>query len=135
MSDRVKRALDNHKKKYNCCQSVACAFSDAVGVDEALMFKAGEGFGLGMGCTECTCGAVSGAVMVAGFKNSCGELDNPTTKAATYKLTSVIVEKFRDKNGATSCKSLKGIETGKVLRACDGCIEDAVKIAEEVLEL
>ena len=29
-------------------------------------------------------------------------------------------------------KELKGIETGKVLRSCDGCIEDAVRIAERL---
>ncbi|MFT3984290.1 MAG: C-GCAxxG-C-C family protein [Lachnospiraceae bacterium] len=135
MSDRVQQALDNHKKKYNCCQAVACAFCKDVGVDETIMFKAGEGFGLGMGGMECTCGAISGAVMVAGFKNSSGALDNPVTKAETYRLSSAIIDKFQEKNGTTICKVLKGIETGSVLRSCDGCIEDAAKIAEEVLAL
>ncbi len=135
MSDKVQRALDNHKKKYNCCQAVACAFCEDVGVDEETMFKAGEGFGLGMGGMECTCGALSGAVMVAGFKNSSGSTGNPTTKAATYKLSSAIIDKFQAKNGTTTCKVLRGIDTGKVLRSCDGCIEDAAKIVEEVLEL
>ncbi len=135
MSDKVQRALDNHKKKYNCCQAVACAFCEDVGVDEETMFKAGEGFGLGMGGMECTCGAVSGAVMVAGFKNSSGATENPTTKAATYKLSSAIIDKFQEKNGTTICKVLKGIDTGRVLRSCDGCIEDAAKIVEEVLKL
>lgn len=135
MENRVERALENHKKRYNCCQAVACAFCDEVGVDEQTMFRAGEGFGLGMGCTEGTCGAISGAIMVAGFKNSSGALDDPTTKASTYKLSSVIVEKFKEKNGTTICKYLKGIETGKVLRSCDGCIEDAARIAAEVLDL
>ena len=40
--------------------------------------------GLGMGGMEATCGAVSGAVMLAGFKNSCADPKNPKTKAATY---------------------------------------------------
>ena len=50
-------------------------------------FAAAEGFGLGMGGMEATCGAVSGAVMLAGFKNSCADPKNPKIKAATYQLT------------------------------------------------
>ena len=49
MSSRVEKALENHGKGYNCCQAVACAYADLVGVDENLIFAAGEGFGAGMG--------------------------------------------------------------------------------------
>ena len=44
MSSRVEKALENHGKGYNCCQAVACAYADLVGVDENLIFAAGEGF-------------------------------------------------------------------------------------------
>ena len=74
MSDRIAKALENHDKGYNCCQAVACAFCDLVGVDEETMFKASEAFGLGMGCMNGTCGAISGAVLLAGFKNSSANL-------------------------------------------------------------
>ena len=47
MSDRIAKALANHDKNFNCCQSVACAYCDLVGVDEETMFKAAEAFGLG----------------------------------------------------------------------------------------
>lgn len=40
---------------------------------------------------------------------------------------------FREKNGSTVCKELKGIESGKVLRSCPGCIEDMVRIAVKAL--
>ena len=66
-----------HDKGYNCCQAVVCAFKDELGIDEEILFKAGEGFGLGMGCMKGTCGAISGAVMVAGFKNKRGILRCP----------------------------------------------------------
>lgn len=128
-------AVANHNKGYNCCQAVACAFAKEIGVEEQTLFKASEGFGLGMGCTECTCGAVSGAIMLAGFKNSTANLEGEKSKGATYQLSKEIVRKFEDKNGALLCKDLKGIETGMVLRACTGCIEDAAALAEEVLGL
>ena len=42
MSSRVEKALENHGKGYNCCQAVACAYADLVGVDENLIFAAGS---------------------------------------------------------------------------------------------
>ena len=63
--DKKELAIAYHDKKFNCCQAVACAFAEEVGVSEEVLFKAGEGFGLGMGGMEGTCGALSGAIMLA----------------------------------------------------------------------
>ncbi len=128
-------AISLHDKKYNCCQAVACAFAEEVGVPMETLFKAGEGFGLGMGCMECTCGALSGAVLLAGFCNSDGELHSPSTKQATYQLSRKLAAGFIEKNGSMICKELKGVETGKVLRSCPGCIEDGVELVQEILGL
>ena len=135
MSDRIQKALDNHNKNYNCCQSVACAYCDLLGIAEATMFKAGEAFGLGMGNMEGTCGAIAGAVLLAGFKNSSANLEKPNSKASTYKLSAAILKAFEEKNGATLCHVIKGRDTGNVLRSCSGCIEDAAQIAEDILNL
>lgn len=128
-------AISLHNKKYNCCQAVACAFAKEAGIDPKILFQAGEGFGLGMGCMQCTCGALSGAILLAGIKNSDGSLQDPATKASTYALTKQLVEAFRQKAGATVCQELKGIETGKVLRSCPDCIQDGVEAVQEVLGL
>lgn len=133
--DKKELAIALHDKKYNCAQAVACVFAEEVGVDIETLFRACEGFGLGMGCMNGTCGAISGAVMLAGFKNSDGNVDNPGTKVSTYQLSRAILEKFAAKNQATLCRDLKGVETGTVLRSCPGCIEDAVEIVQEVLGL
>lgn len=135
MSSRVENALENHGKGYNCCQAVACAYADLAGVDENLIFAAGEGFGAGMGGMQCTCGAVSGACMVAGLLKSSRNTEEPVTKGGTYRITKEIAQAFKEKNGSVICKDLKGIETKKVLRSCDGCIEDAAKILEQVMGL
>lgn len=133
--DKKELAITLHKQGYNCCQAVVCALADEVSVSKETLFKAGEGFGLGMGCMACTCGAVSGAVMLAGFKNSDGAVDAPKTKAQTYALAREIVDRFVTKNGTMLCKELKGVETGKVLRSCPDCIMDAIEIAQDVLGL
>lgn len=128
-------AIAYHDKGYNCAQAVICAFSEELGVSEEILFKAAEGFGLGMGCMNGTCGAVSGAVMAAGFKNSTGNFDGPKSKLDTYKLSKQILESFEEKNGSVTCRELKGVDTGTVLRSCPGCIEDAVDLVSEVLGL
>lgn len=128
-------AISLHNRKYNCCQSVACAFADEAGIDPQLLFRAAEGFGLGMGCMQCTCGALSSAILLAGLMNSDGDLENPATKASTYQLCKRLVTAFEQKAGSTVCKELKGIETGTVLHSCPDCIKDGVEIVQEVLGL
>lgn len=135
MSQYTEKALENHKKGMNCAQAVACAFAEVLQMDENLLFQMAEGFGAGMGGMKATCGAVSGAVLLAGIKNSSADITKPVTKGATYQLTKEITGQFREKNGSLICQELKGVETKKVLRSCDGCIEDAALIAEKVLGL
>lgn len=131
---KKEKAIALHDKGYNCAQAVALSFAEEAGIPQDVLFKACEGFGLGMGGTEATCGAVSGAVMLAGLKNSCGDLEKPTSKASTYQLTREITKQFEEKNGSLVCRELKGIDTGKVLRSCPDCIMDAVEIVEKILE-
>lgn len=133
MTDRVAKAAELHKKGYNCAQAVACAYCDLFGADEKEVFRLMEGFGLGMGDMKCTCGAVSGAVALAGIKNSDVELDAPKTKGSTYKIAKQLTAAFKEKNQSVICADLKGVETGQMLRSCPGCIEDACRIVEEYL--
>lgn len=130
---RIDETIKRHDKGYNCAQAIACTYCDLVGMDEETMFKVAEGLGLGVGCMEGSCGAVTGACLLAGCKNSTGNLDKPNSKASTYKLSREIMQKFKEKNSTTTCKVLKGVETGKLLRTCPDCIRDAAAIVEEVL--
>ena len=129
----VEKAKENHKKGYNCAQSVVCAFADQLGVDEQTAYKLSEAFGSGMGGRLETCGAVTGAYMVLGMKNSDGELGSRATRMDTYKLVKKVTAEFEKKNNSVLCKELKGITGGQVLRSCPGCVEDAAKIVAEIL--
>jgi C_GCAxxG_C_C family probable redox protein len=135
MANLADEATKRHQKGYNCAQAVICALSEKLGVDEKTMFTVSEGFGLGNGCMQGVCGALSGAVMAAGIKNSCQDLETPNSKGATYKLSKEITEKFIERVGSCTCKEIKGVETGKVLCSCPDCICKGVEIAEEVLGL
>ena len=133
MESRTMEAKARHDRGFNCCQAVACTYCDLFGMDEETAFKACEAFGAGMGGMEGTCGAVSGAVFLAGLKNSCGDLEQPVSKGKTYQFSRAITAKFREKNGSLVCRDLKGIETGTPLRSCEGCILDAAALVEELL--
>ncbi len=135
-SEKVQQAIINHHKKYNCAQAVACAFAEDLGRSEKEVFEIMEGFGFGMGSMT-TCGAVSAMAAIAGMKESDGNLDNPASKKASYKAAKAMIKEFGDKNGSIICSEIKGIvngqKTGKILRSCDGCVEDAAAIVEKYL--
>lgn len=129
---KKEQAIKNHKKGYNCAQSIACLYAEELGFDEKDVFQMTEALGLGMG-TMGVCGAVSSMAVVAGMKNSDGALDDPKTKKDTYKLIKEMTEEFEKKNQSVICRDLKGIDTKTPLRSCSGCIEDGVEIIEKVL--
>ena len=45
--NRESRAVELHKKGYNCAQAVACAYCDLVDIDEKTALRATEAFGAG----------------------------------------------------------------------------------------
>lgn len=53
--------------KCNCTQSVVKVFEDKLPIDDETLMKLTAGYAAGMGCMESTCGALIGAVMVAGI--------------------------------------------------------------------
>ena len=72
------------------------------------------------------CGALVGAVMAEGLLTD----GQGTGRYARSTLTG-----FQDRCGATVCKDLKGVETGKVLCPCNECVRNAVLAAGEALGL
>ena len=107
-------------------QAVLKAFEDKLPVDTDTLMQLGAGYAAGMGCMESTCGALIGAVMAAGILT-----DGKGTPAVSRQL----VAGFQEKCGATICKDLKGIETGRVLCSCPECVRNAVLTLGEVLKL
>lgn len=133
METRIETAVEKRSKGYNCAQAVACTYCDLVGMDEVTMFKLTEGLGIGLGGMEGTCGAIMGACVLAGMLNSTGNLENPDSKAGTFKLSKEMTKLFLERNTTLICKELKGVETGKVIRTCADCVRDAAEFAEKVL--
>ncbi len=125
MNDRAEKAVAYKHKDCNCAQAVLLAFADELERPEEKLRALGSGFGMGMGCTEATCGALCGASMVMGLCNKSGK--------PTAAIMRDILHEFQEKAGATICKDLKGIETGRMLCSCDDCVRYAVRAAEQRL--
>ena len=124
-------AMDFHAQGYNCAQAVAMPFCDEMGLDAALVKKATEGFGAGMGGRSQTCGALSGAVFVAGML--CGSPTDPASKMDTYTVCAKMSEDFVAHCGSGICAEIKGLTGGKMLCSCNECIACGVKLVEEMI--
>lgn len=124
LEERMEYAA-RRKKEMNCCQAVLVAFADRLlGKSEDDLMRLGSGFGSGMGTMEGTCGALVGAIMVS-------SLLSPDGKARGNSR--VIMSRFKELCGATICRDLKGIDTGKMLCSCEDCVRNAVLAAEEAV--
>ena len=133
IEERVAEIKDKHTRGYNCAQIVLCSYAEELGIDEETLFRISEGFGAGMGGMMQTCGAVTAMFMALGLAHSSGNLQVCDTKPQTMKKVRELAAEFEQKNGSIVCRELKGIDTGKVLRSCDGCIEDGIRILGEYL--
>ncbi|OON85052.1 hypothetical protein BXO88_14125 [Oribacterium sp. C9] len=117
--DKVEKAVDYKHNGCNCCQAVLMAFEDELELSAEQLKTLGSGFGAGMGCMEATCGALIGANMILGMKNNTGTPTGPKSRQ--------LLNDFKAACGATICKDLKGLGTGKVLCECDDCVRNAVR--------
>ena len=111
---------------HNCTQAVVCTYYDYTGMDEETLRNVGNAFAAGMGNMEGTCGAIVGAGMVLRLATK--------DQAKSVKAMRQIMTQFQQRNGATQCKLLKGMGTGKILRECPLCVADAAELLEEQLD-
>ena len=126
MESRKEQAAEKKRcGSHNCTQAVLCTYHDYTGLDEETIKHVGNSFAAGMGNMEGTCGAIVGAGIVYGLA--------ARDKAKSVRGMREIMEKFQERNGATQCKLLKGVGTGKVLRECPLCVADASEFLEDLL--
>ena len=134
LKSRVQIAVDYYLKNgYNCSQAVAVTYADLLGLDPIMCFKGMEAFGGGMGARLGTCGAISGAVYLAGFAKSTGNMDEDKknkSKKESYEVSGKITKEFYEMNGTVTCADLKEPK-GPKFRSCLNCIADAAILVEK----
>lgn len=132
MNNRVEIAKVKHKCGYNCSQAVFCTYCDLFGIDEETAFKLSEGFGSGMGGMRETCGAVTSMFMLAGLKNSKGDLEKCSSKKDTYTLIQELADIYKNNEGSIICRELLA-SNKETHKTCSDRIAAAAEIIEKKL--
>jgi C_GCAxxG_C_C family probable redox protein len=144
--DKSKQAYENMVgQSMNCSQAVLIAFCEDYGLDKKLALQLAQGFGGGMGHTDQTCGAVTGAYMVFGLSQKI-TADNARGKSDfVYTLIEKFNREFKRLHGFLNCTELTGYDLsipGKIAEArnegvfstvCPNLVRDAVEIVESLL--
>ena len=120
MSERVEKAINNHKSFYSCSAAVMCAYCDLAGMTEQEAKTASMPFA---GGRQGKCGAVLAAEYI---------IDKISGQNAG-ELKARFEDKFTDMNKSLLCSELKGRLTGKPLRSCRGCVTDAAQLLDEII--
>ena len=96
--ERADKAAELKKRGvYNCAQAVASVLADQTDLTEEELLKINSGFAVGMGNMEATCGALVGAVIMAGLSRE---------GKGTVRLAKQMSVQFAKKPGAALCNAL-----------------------------
>lgn len=109
---RAEKARAYFSEGYNCCQSVAMAFSDILDLEPNKVAELTSGFGGGFARMREVCGCVSGMTLVAG---ALSPADNPQDKEGrtkNYALVQNLAGEFKDRQGSIVCRDLLGLRAG-----------------------
>ncbi len=118
MSDEtLRKAEELFLQGYNCAQAVSCACAPDCGVPPELVVKLATGFGAGMGRTQETCGAVTGAILALGFRGGRALGDDKARTEETYRDVQSLLRDFAVLHGSCNCRELLG---GLDLRTPEG---------------
>ena len=123
---RAALAAEYKAKGYNCAQAVLAAFPEIAGDKAEALRALASGFAVGMGTMETTCGALIGAVMLAGLGSE---------GRGTVQTARAMYRDFEERCGATICRELKGRDTGKPLCPCPECVKNAVRVLSAAIDL
>jgi len=141
--DRAKELL---KEGYSCSQAVFAAFCEELKLDRNTALKIADAFGGGIGHMGLTCGAVTGAAMVAGLRHGRTVAADNEAKLKTSRIVKTLAERFAARHGTIVCKELLGCDVGtpegmqyfkdRDFRntRCPAFVAMAAEILDEILE-
>lgn len=109
MKTKADLAAELFDSGFNCSQSVLAVFCEQYGLAKETALKMSCGFGGGVRSGE-ICGAVSGAVLVIGFKYGQSMAEDKDTKAECYAKTVEFMNAFRAKNKSVVCRQILGYD-------------------------
>jgi C_GCAxxG_C_C family probable redox protein len=146
MKTKTEIAAKKMTEGFNCAQAIFFAHCDDFQFEKDLALKIASGFGAGMGRKEEVCGAVSGGIMVLGFKYGSAEKKNRSAKEKAYRKTRELMDHFQKRHGTYICRDLlKGCDLmtkqgqrdfkkdDLLNRTCKPCVESVVEILDKIM--
>jgi C_GCAxxG_C_C family probable redox protein len=113
MTTSIDQATTLFQQGFNCSQAVCAAYAPSLGLSREMALRIASGFGGGMGRHGEVCGAVTGAIMAIGLKAGPIEATDAAAKENAYALSHQVIEQFKDRHGAISCRELLGCDIGQ----------------------
>ena len=119
-----------------CSEAILRAFNEVyeLGFPED-QYKVSTPFGSGLGESGCSCGAVTGGVMVLGLV--CGRTHNYESERVSFTAVNELHDRFRKAHKALCCRILtKDVEWNSAehkLR-CEKLVQDAAEITEDIIQ-
>jgi C_GCAxxG_C_C family probable redox protein len=105
---RLRKAEELFLQGYNCAQAVACACAPEGAIAPELVVKLATGFGAGLGRTQETCGAVTGAILALGLRGGRALGDDKARTEETYRDVQALLRDFAALHGSCNCRDLLG---------------------------
>jgi C_GCAxxG_C_C family probable redox protein len=130
---------------FNCAQSVLLAYKDEVNVSEVDLQSISRGFGAGMGRTQSTCGAVTGAYMVLGLMEE-NDDEEKNKRDDLYTKIQYFNDEFSARNKSTLCNKLIPYDLSTAEgrekfsnynlkeNVCTKCVTDAIEILNSIVK-
>ncbi len=134
-------AESTFKSGFNCSQSIIGTYGPEYGLSNEDCIRISSGFGGGMRRAE-VCGAVTGAIMVIGLRNSQAK-DPAATKDTVNAQVTAFTEKFENNCGSILCRDLLGCDISTAEGKQEANAKDTsnticpglVRSAAEILEM
>lgn len=134
-NERHEKALQYFDDGYSCAQCVLIALSDLIGLSEETATNIASAFGGGIDKRQSICGAISGALMAIGLKESSEHTYIVHKNSNVQLLRDEFLEKFKIFQENINCiditnKARKNNENSH--KACSEAIINAIDIAMEI---
>ena len=142
--NNVDKAVALFREGFNCSQAVCVAYAEHYGLDREFALKISGGFGGGIGRAGEVCGALSGAVIIIGFKHSPIKADDKAARLKTYGLVRELFKRFKSRNNSVLCRELiacdistpegfkRAMDEKIIPTRCPKFVRDAAEILEEM---
>ncbi len=104
----AERARGLFLEGWSCAESVLMSVLEHLGVEADCSPRIATGFAAGVGGTGMVCGAISGAIIVAGWRHGRNELTDDRDKVMGICRT--LIDDFQKEFGSASCRMLTGLD-------------------------